>query len=103
MPYSPRQELIRANLVSIFDGLSEQTAAAREFWGSEAESVQALAELRELIFDADEFGLAYEEIVCVCEIGTFVLKGSDAVKLLEIGLLLGYKTARASDEMFGRE
>jgi hypothetical protein len=59
-----------------------------------------LINLKEWIIEANEYGVAYESIVCLFESVPLKLSSSNAVKLLEIGLLLGYKTDRPEDKIF---
>jgi hypothetical protein len=47
-----------------------------------------------------EYGLAYEVLVWMLQSQPFRISGFAAVKLLEVALLLGYKTTRDEDAMF---
>ena len=48
----------------------------------------------------DELGIAYESLVATLEAHPFTLSARAAVKLLEVGLLLGFKTERMEDSRF---
>lgn len=61
---------------------------------------EQLEQIREWIEDANEYEIAYELIVCLLEQFQFQLSGGAAVKLLEVGLLMRFKTDKAEDEEF---
>ncbi len=61
-----------------------------------------LAQIREWVEDVNEFGLAYELLVCLLENSRLVLSGPAAIALLEVGLILGFKTEREIDKEFDR-
>jgi hypothetical protein len=61
-----------------------------------------LAQIHELIADAGEYGLAYEYIVGALESIPFNVSGAAAVKLLEVGLLVGFKSEQDRDKRFDR-
>ena len=52
--------------------------------------------------DVNEFGIAYESIVATIEYHPFTLSSRAAVGLLEVALLLGFKTEREEDKAFDR-
>lgn len=52
--------------------------------------------------DAGEFGLAYETMISLLESFPFMLTGSAAVRLLEVGLIFGFKTDSDDDKAFDR-
>ena len=64
---------------------------------------EEMAQIGEYIHDAGEYGLAYEVIVVNAEEVPFVLSSKAAVKLLEVGLVMGFKTERPTDAAFGRQ
>ena len=59
-----------------------------------------MAQIEEYINLAGEFGVAYEVIVANLERVPFVLSGMASVRLLEVGLLLRFKTERDEDKAF---
>lgn len=59
-----------------------------------------MAQIREYIELAGEYGLAYELIVVNLEKHSFQLTGTAAVYLLELALIMKYKTERDEDLMF---
>jgi hypothetical protein len=52
--------------------------------------------------DNNEFELAYEELVLWLEDGQFLVSGRTAVRLLEMGLLLGFKSGKECDSRYDR-
>jgi hypothetical protein len=61
---------------------------------------EEVAQLDEFLGPANEFGAAYECIVANLEAAPFTLSSSAALALLEVGLLMRYKTDRKEDEVF---
>jgi hypothetical protein len=59
-----------------------------------------MAQIREYIEVAGEYGLAYELMVINLENHPFQLTGSAAVKLLELALIMKFKTDRSEDKIF---
>jgi hypothetical protein len=60
-----------------------------------------MAQLREWL-EHRELGIAYESIVATLENIPYKLSGKAAVSLLEVGLILGFKTDRKEDKVFDR-
>ena len=61
---------------------------------------EEIALLDELLGPANEFGVAYECIVANLEAAPFSLSSAAALALLEVGLLMRYKTGRGEDGAF---
>lgn len=61
---------------------------------------EQVEQIREWIEDVGEYGIAYESLVSMLEAFPFELSGHAAIKLLEVGLLLRFKTERAEDARF---
>ncbi|MBL9169298.1 MAG: hypothetical protein JNN07_16275 [Verrucomicrobiales bacterium] len=61
---------------------------------------EAIRALREYVDEAHEYGVAYEVVVATLEKHSFGLSGRGAVRLLETGLIMGYKTERPEDSEF---
>lgn len=61
---------------------------------------EEIAQLDEFLGQAHEFGAAYECIVANLEAAPFRLSSAAALALLEVGLLMGYKTDREEDSAF---
>ena len=59
-----------------------------------------MRQLHEYISVAGEYGIAYESIIATLEQIPFTLSAAVAIKLLEVGLIMQYKTDRPQDKMF---
>jgi hypothetical protein len=100
-PSEDRRKLLEGNLTFVADDLFaqlEQVDAGRD--ANRLSCQEQLAQIREFIDLAGEYGLAYESIVALLERYPFQLAGANVVKLLEVGLLLGFKTKRPEDQVF---
>ena len=58
--------------------------------------------MTEWLDDAGKYGLVYENVVSMLEVWPFKLSGKAAIKLLEVGLIFGFKTESESDKGFDR-
>lgn len=67
-------------------------------WASYDETCKQIQEF----IDVGECGLAYEYIVGHLEMFPYQLTGSCAIKLLEVGLLMGFKTEQEQDLIYDR-
>ncbi len=92
--------LVEANLHAILEELRIQSSVGESFPESQMTFREQMDQLYEYVDDSAEYGIAYEIVVCLLEGYRFTLSGSNAIKLLEIGLLLGFKTERAEDKIF---
>jgi hypothetical protein len=95
-------EVIENNLLVILSELSIQPEIATHFPPDIQSYDEQLAQIDEYLVDAGEYGLGYELIVNLLAVFPFKLSGSAAVKLLEVGLLLGFKTEAPEDVLFDR-
>ncbi|WP_115515126.1 MULTISPECIES: hypothetical protein [Xanthomonas] len=95
-------ELVEKNLLSIIGELAEQAAVGAEFSRDEMSLSDQIRQMTEWVEDAGEYGLAYENIVCLLEGCPFFLRGLNAVKLLELGLIFGFKTDLDKDGSFDK-
>ncbi|WGY73053.1 hypothetical protein KEC55_33955 [Burkholderia cepacia] len=94
--------LIDGNLNFILGEMKAQPEVAQHYPPSGLTYDEHLAQIHEFIDDAGEYGLAYEYVVGALESIPFRLTGVAPVKLLEIGLLMGFKTAQEVDKRFDR-
>ncbi|WP_175907867.1 MULTISPECIES: hypothetical protein [Burkholderia] len=94
--------LIQGNLNFILGEMKAQPDVAQYYSPSGLTYEEHLAQIREFIADAGEYGLAYEYVVGALESIPFRLTGVAAVKLLEIGLLMGFKSEQELDKRFDR-
>lgn len=95
-------ELIEENLRLIVSALVSQPSVAANFVDEEMSYSDQIDQIIEWIDEAGEYGLAYENIVCLLDRYPFNLPGKLAVKLLELGLIFGFKTELGEDEKFDR-
>ena len=95
-------DCIKKNLSAVLAEIERQPEVGAQFPADLQSFADQLAQLREYVDDAGEYGLAYESIVAMLESFQFRLVGAVAVKLLEVGLLLGFKTDRSEDALFDK-
>jgi len=98
-----RYEYIKEGLNNILLELKEQSNVSGEFSKDILNYDDQIKNLDEYINDVDEFGIAYELIVVLLEKYSFRILGKNAIHLLEIGLIFGFKTTRDIDDEFSRE
>lgn len=96
-------ELVATRLRLLFDEMRAQEADVATMYESSSRGFDSeFDEISEYLNEAHEFGIAYEVLVCNLEFATYVLSAKASLALLEVGLLFGFKTERASDEIFDR-
>ena len=95
-----RVTLFRKKLSQILTEIEGQTQFLMSAPPSKQSYPEQLAQIREYVDEAGEFSLAYECLVAILETGPFQLSGSSAIRLLEIGLLLKFKTELPEDSEF---
>jgi len=93
-------ELVESRLHLIMLELRSQSHLSNYFGGETLSLDEELENIREYIEDAGEYGIAYESIVSLLENAPFVLTSKAAVSLLEVGLLLGYKSDKPCDVLY---
>ncbi|MEP9528648.1 hypothetical protein [Xanthomonas euvesicatoria] len=98
----PENDLLKENLSIIILELAKQAEVGKSFSEKEMAYADQIAQMVEWVENAGEYGLAYENIVCLLESYSFILSGSAAVKLLEVGVIFGFKTELDKDERFDR-
>ena len=87
-------ELVESRLYLILLELRSQSHLSNYFGGATLSLDEELENIREYIEDAGEYGIAYDSIVSLLENAPFVLTSNAALALLEVGLLLGYKSGK---------
>ncbi|ABX34074.1 hypothetical protein Daci_1430 [Delftia acidovorans SPH-1] len=97
-----RYEYIAEILNKIFLELKEQRDIYEKYPNGILDFDVQMRNLDEYINSADEFGVAYEIIVVLLEKYSFKISGGNAVGLLEIGLVFGFKTSRDVDAQYSR-
>ena len=93
---------IEDNLLLVLSEILSQPEVAAYFPPEMQSYDEQLVQIREYLVDAGEYGIAYELIVSILESFPFRLSGPASIKLLETGLLMGFKTERAEDSKFDR-
>ena len=101
-PMTVNTKLIEANLLAVLAELRQQSDVGNAFPPELLSFAEQVEQLREWIEDAGEYGIAYESLVATLEGFPFQLSGRAAVKLLEAGLLMRFKTGRPQDAQFDR-
>jgi len=92
--------LIKDNLSVVFGEIYLQRHVALDIPPEQASLSEQLENIREWIEDVGEYGIAYEALVALLEAHEFSLTGNAAIKLLEVGLIMGFKTERPEDKDF---
>ncbi|PBQ13401.1 hypothetical protein [Pseudomonas syringae] len=94
--------LIENNLVLLLNEIKSQPEIAFYTSSESLSYSDQVEQLSEWLHDAGEYGLVYESIVSLLERLPFKLSGRAAVKLLEVGLIFGFKTEMEVDMKFDR-
>lgn len=91
------QVFVEKRLLVVLEELESQPELASSFPPELLSYKDTLANVREWVDLAGEYGLAYEVMVNLLEQFEFKLSGKAAIKLLEVGLYFGYKTDLEED------
>ena len=79
----------------------EKQANVAEYYPPEMQPfAEHMEQIREYINIAGEFSIAYESIVASLETLPFSLTGKESVALLELGLIMRYKTTDEQDRIY---
>ena len=92
--------LIEKNLLAVLAEIRSQPEVGESFPHEMQSYSEMLEQLREYVEDAGEYSVAYEVIVSTLQRFPFRLSGSACVKLLEVGLLMRFKTDLPEDAKF---
>jgi len=93
-------DIIERNLLAVLSEVENQPAVGELFPSELMSYAEQIEFLHELIEHAGEYAIAYESLVCLLENYPFQISSNVAVKLLEVGLLMQYKTERHEDLRF---
>jgi len=93
---------IEENLGFILREIKEQPEVALHFPPDCISYDEQVHQVGEWLRDSGEYGLVYESIVSALEKFPFKLSGRAAIKLLEVGLIFGFKTESEADRKFDR-
>jgi len=91
------------NLVFILNEIENQREISKSFPEDMLGFDETIARIHEYIEEAGEYALAYELMVILLETYDFTISGLGAVKLLELGLIMKFKTTREIDSRFNFE
>ena len=100
MTNQEREQRVEHNLIFILAEMEVQIGLANNYPEGGLSFAEEMAQMSEYIHTAGEYGLAYESIIANLETVPFKLSGVAAVRLLEAGLILGFKTERDEDKAF---
>ncbi|HCE11029.1 MAG TPA: hypothetical protein DEQ40_20970 [Oxalobacteraceae bacterium] len=95
-------KVIENNLLFLLGELRDQPEVATHFPPEMQSCDEQLAQIEEYLVEAGEYGLGYELTVALLESFPFKLSSLASVKLLEVGLLMGFKTEAPEDAKFDR-
>ena len=93
-------ELISSNLLCVLDEIRTQPELAKTFPPDQLSYEESVEQMRAFIEDAGEFGIAYETMVMILADYPFRLSSPTAIRLLEVGLLMKFKTELPEDAVF---
>jgi hypothetical protein len=91
---------IEVRLLRVLGEVEQQREIGKTFPVEMQSLADQAAQIREYIDVAGEYAIAYESLVCLLEFRPFKVSGPVAIQLLEVGLLLKFKTDRPEDSMF---
>jgi hypothetical protein len=90
-------DFVKVRLSSILDEMVGQSNLANSYQSHAMSFEEEMDQVREFIA-VGEYGLAYESIVVNLEQAPFSLTGASAISLLEVALVMKFKTSRESDD-----
>jgi hypothetical protein len=95
----PSNTVVEENLRYLLGELQTQLEVGTLFDPAQLSFDELIAQLGEYI-DVGEHSVAYETLVSSAERYPFRFSSRAAIKLLEVGLLMGFKTERPQDAIF---
>jgi hypothetical protein len=93
-------QLIEDNLLALASEMKSQLQLGNQLSPDQLSLEEQIAQLYEFIELAGEFEIAYELIISLLEILPFKLTGKTVVGLVEVSLLMRYKSDRDEDKVF---
>lgn len=93
-------EVIESNLRAVLAEIQAQPEIGGVFPAELQTYADQVQQISEFIEQAGEYGVAYESLICMLERFPFTLSGPAAIKLLEVGLLMRFKTELPDDAQF---
>lgn len=97
---SETTDLMKSNLLSVLAEIQNQPEVGLNFPRDSQTYTEQIEQISEYLEYAHELGLAYESLVSMLESFPFQLSGKSSVRLLEVGLLMRFKTERPQDSLF---
>lgn len=94
--------LVCQRLGAILGELREQSNLATQHWDSREDFETEMNQIREYIEEAGEFGIAYDVIIANLAQVPFNLSSKSVLGLVEVALVMGYKTEDDCDIVFDR-
>lgn len=95
-------EIIESNLMLILEEMEGQPEVGRSYPPDVMPYEDEMAQIREFIDLAGEYGLAFEYINGALERFPYRISGKAAIKLLEVGLLMGFKSESDEHKRFDK-
>lgn len=93
-------KIIESNLRAVLAEIQAQPEIGGVFPAELQSYTDQVQQIAEFIEQAGEYGVAYESLICMLERFPFTLSGPVAIKLLEVGLLMRFKTELPDDAQF---
>jgi hypothetical protein len=93
---------IKLRLLCVLGELEKQNNMASNYPVDVLPFADQMKQIHEWVEIAGEYEIAYESLVATIEAQPFVLTGKAAISLLELALLLNYKTGRPEDKLFDK-
>lgn len=95
-------ELIEENLMLVLKEMEGQPEVGNSYPPDMMSYEDEMVQIREFIDLAGEYGLAFEYISGALERLPYKISGKAAIKLLEVALLMGFKSENDKDKRFDR-
>ncbi|HEY1996820.1 hypothetical protein [Paraburkholderia sp.] len=95
-------EIIEINLMLVLEEMEGQPEVGNSYPPDGISYEDEMVQIREFIDLAGEYGLAFEYINGALERFPYRISGKAAIKLLEAGLLMGFKSENDEDKRFDR-
>lgn len=94
--------LVYQRLIAIASELHEQKHLATKHWDSQDDFENEMCQIKEYIEEAGEYGIAYDVIIANLDQVPFQLSSKAVLGLIEVALVMGYKTEDDCDAVFDR-
>ncbi|SDJ54726.1 hypothetical protein [Pseudomonas abietaniphila] len=95
-----KTNVLESNLQMIFNEIKCQGQIGASFPPEMLSFDEQMEQMSEWLFDVGELELFYENLILLLDKYDFRISGSAAIRLLEVGLLMRFKTTLDEDLMF---